>query len=67
MRKCIRCGEEMVENCDIKTSWWEDKLKIINLYNQTYKSKIGKPKVAVCPSCGEVSFYIKDVFKFIKK
>ena len=41
MRKCLRCGTEMKEDC----------------------TRIGKPKVAICPKCGEVSIYIEDVDK----
>ncbi len=31
--------------------------------NKLFGGRIGKPKVAICPKCGEVSIYIEDVEK----
>lgn len=28
-----------------------------------FKGRIGKPKIAVCPDCGEISMYIENVEK----
>ena len=53
MRKCICCGVEMDEN-----------YKITSGYGIVIRSKKGlsavKPKVAVCPQCGEVSIYVEE-------
>lgn len=63
MRKCLRCHEEMVENLDVKVDMQGYGIRI------TTKGVLGttveKPKVAVCPKCGEVSLYIEN-FKSIK-
>ena len=31
--------------------------------SKLFGGRIGKPKVAVCPQCGEISLYIEDVEK----
>ena len=31
--------------------------------NKLFSGRIGKPRVAVCPVCGEVSIYLEDVDK----
>jgi len=31
--------------------------------NKLFGGRIGKPKVAICPKCGEVSIYVEDVKK----
>ena len=67
MRKCIRCGEEMVENCDIKIEGGAYGIILANSTSRLFSGRIGKPKVAVCPKCGEVSIYIEEVSKLDKK
>lgn len=57
MRKCLRCGEEMVENGYLVTG---DKLApyvTIKGGSKTYDGQ--RPKVAVCPKCGELSLYVE--------
>ena len=56
MRKCLRCGTEMKENCAIKVEG-------AGYGNKLFGGRIGKPKVAICPKCGEVSIYVEDVEK----
>ncbi|MCI9223003.1 MAG: nucleic acid-binding protein [Oscillospiraceae bacterium] len=29
--------------------------------NKIFSGRIGRPRVAVCPECGEVSVYLEDV------
>ena len=31
--------------------------------NKLFGGRIGKPKVEICPKCGEVSIYVEDVEK----
>ncbi len=53
MRKCIRCGEEMRENYKITSGY--------GIVIRGEKGRVAaKPKVAVCPKCGEVSIYLED-------
>lgn len=61
MRKCIRCGSEMVTNLDVKVDAQGYGIKITK--SGVFDATIQKPKVAVCPSCGEISLYIQDTSK----
>ena len=63
MRKCIRCGTEMKEGCTIKVEGGGYGIVISTAENALLKGRIGKPKVAICPQCGEVSIYVEDVDK----
>lgn len=58
MRKCIRCQTEMIENCDIKVEGALYGIVIAKGEN-IFSKRIGKPKIAVCPKCGEISIYIQ--------
>lgn len=66
VRKCIRCKCDMLEGYEIETGketggvYLKDS-KIWNIYGS-----IDEIKVAVCPSCGELSFYIDDIDKLEK-
>jgi hypothetical protein len=31
--------------------------------NTLFKGRIGNPKVAICPECGDISIYVEDVNK----
>lgn len=65
MRNCIRCQAEMVENCDIKIQGAGHGI-VLSSTEKTFAKRLGKPKVAICPNCGEVSIYIEDVDKLNK-
>ncbi|WP_195268988.1 nucleic acid-binding protein [Eubacterium sp. 1001713B170207_170306_E7] len=58
MRICPHCQYEMSESFDIKIGSSGDGLKVTKegIFGET----IGKPKVAVCPKCGEVSIYLDE-------
>lgn len=59
MRQCIRCGEEMRENCDIKVEGSGVGIVLSSDESRLFGGRIGKPKVAICPHCGEVSIYLE--------
>ena len=61
MRKCIRCGNEMTSNYDIKVDAQGYGIKITE--SGVFGNTIQKPKIAICPVCGEVSLYIEDTAK----
>lgn len=61
MRKCIRCQSEMLENCDLKVEGAGYGLTAAVSTNRVFAGRIGKPKVSICPECGEISIYIEDV------
>ena len=50
----------MKENCALKTPYGmvlsSDEKKLVG-------GRLGKPKVAICPKCGEVSIYLEDLEK----
>ncbi len=62
MRECIRCGAEMKENCAIKVEG-AGYVFLSSNENKLFGGRIGKPKVAICPKCGEVSIYLEDLDK----
>ncbi|MBG9982957.1 nucleic acid-binding protein [Aerococcaceae bacterium DSM 111020] len=63
MRMCICCNTKMVENCGIKVKWAGYGIDLTDDENKLYGGRLGEPKMAICPSCGEVSIYLADVEK----
>lgn len=63
MRECIRCKTEMQENCDIRVQGAGYGIVLASDENKLFGGRIGKPKVAICPKCGEVSIYLEDIGK----
>lgn len=61
MRKCMRCEEEMIENCGIKVEGAGYGIVMATDDKKLWANRIGKPKVAICPKCGEVSIYVANV------
>lgn len=65
MRKCIRCQTNMIENCSIKVEGGAYGI-VMATGERVFANRIGKPKVAICPNCGEVSIYIENVDELTK-
>lgn len=63
MRKCLRCGAEMQEGCTVKVEGAGYGVVLSTEENKIFSGRIGKPRVAICPKCGEVSLYLEDVSK----
>lgn len=63
MRKCVRCGSEMKENCGIKVKGGAYGLVLTDDERKWWGGRMGAPKVAICPQCGEVSIYLEDLSK----
>ena len=63
MRKCIRCGAEMREDCAIKVEGAGYGIVLSYDAGKLFGGRIGQPRVAICPECGEVSIYLDDVSK----
>ena len=63
MRNCLRCGAQMQEGCTVKVEGAGYGVVLSTEENKLFSGRIGKPKVAVCPVCGEVSIYLDDVDK----
>jgi len=60
MRICPQCQSEMVEGYDIKVESAGYGIKISKGTGLLAK-RLEKPKVAICPKCGEVSMYIENL------
>ncbi len=61
MRKCLRCGTEMVEDWRIRPERGD--ACYISDGNDGFlrgKERLGQLKAAICPQCGEVSVYVDD-------
>lgn len=66
MRICKQCNCEMINGFDIKVDGAGYGIKITK--NSTiFSDKIEKPKIAICPKCGEVSLYIEKLEKILSK
>ena len=63
MRNCLRCGTEMQEGCTVKVEGAGYGVVLSTEENKLFSGRIGKPKVAIYPNCGEVSIYLEDVDK----
>lgn len=63
MRKCLRCGAGMQEGCTVKVEGAGYGIVLSTEEDKIFSGRIGKPKVAVCPGCGEVAVYLDDVDK----
>lgn len=59
-RKCVRCAGEMLENCDIKVEGAAYGI-IVASDTRIFADRLGKPNVAICKTCGEISLSVKDV------
>ena len=62
MRTCKQCDSEMVNGFDIKDDGASYGIKITK-NSAIFAERIEKPKVAICPKCGEVSLYIEKLDK----
>ncbi len=60
MRICRRCQCEMIEGFDVKVEGAGYGIKI-SKGTGIFANRIEKPKVAICPKCGEISLYIEDM------
>ena len=61
MRKCVRCGIEMVE--DLTVAVTNGAYGIDVREKGMLKGSLGKIKCAVCPECGYIETYIEDTEK----
>ena len=62
MRKCLRCGAEMLENWDVREDRRRSSITIDNGGSFVFGNdgRMGTLKAALCPQCGEVSLYVDD-------
>lgn len=60
MRICSQCQCEMLEGFDVKVEGAGYGIKI-SKGNGIFANRIEKPKVAICPKCGEISLYVENI------
>ncbi len=63
MRKCIRCGSIMKENCGIRVDGVTYGIVMTGDEKKAFSSRLGQPKVAICVECGEISMYVENTEK----
>lgn len=63
MRKCLRCGAAMKEDCAVKVAGAGYGIVLSSDSRKIFGGRMGEPKVAICPDCGEVSLYLEQVEK----
>lgn len=63
MRKCIRCGVEMVEGLDIRETMNDSTLRVTmpKTAGILPKNYLGDVKAAVCPLCGYIEPYLSQL------
>lgn len=61
MRRCLRCGADMIEGFGINVK--HEAYGITITRNEKYRpfGNLAAPKVAICPKCGEISLYLEDL------
>lgn len=62
MRKCIRCGAEMKEGLELKTTMHCEAIRVVRSGTTGTLSKnfLGEVRAAVCPACGQLELYVED-------
>ena len=58
MRKCLRCGVEMVENLAVMTTTESSEVDVRE--RGMFKFPLAKIKCAVCPECGYTETYVDN-------
>lgn len=58
MRICPQCKSEMIEGFDVKVEGGYYGIKI-SRGTGIFSKRFEKPKVAICPKCGEISMYLE--------
>lgn len=59
MRKCLRCGTEMQEDCTLYGGSFHDQV-LVGERGKLFP-KMRKLCCAVCPQCGYVELYVEDL------
>ena len=59
MRMCKQCNNKMTTGFDIKVENGAYGIKIAK-DDSLFAKRLDKPKVAICPNCGEISLYIEN-------
>lgn len=65
MRICNQCQCDMIEGFDITVEGGAYGIKISKGAG-IFAKRLEKPKVAICPKCGEISLYIERVDEILE-
>lgn len=60
MRTCRQCQSEMVEGFGVKVQRTGYGIQITR-GTGFFSKRMEKPRVAICPNCGEVSMYLENL------
>lgn len=60
MRDCLRCQSQMLEGFDMKVDGAGYGVTITKT-TKFFAKRLEKPKVAIWPHCGEISFYLENI------
>lgn len=60
MRVFKHCNSNMIEGFDVKVEGGGYGIKI-SKGDGIFAKRLEKPKVAICPKCGEISLYIENI------
>ena len=64
-RKCLRCGNQMLENCKANISGSGQYVSQISKKNGLLKKIQSDCSVAVCSNCGYVELYVDEPHYFV--
>ena len=68
MRNCLRCQTEMIEDAaPVIRGGGNGRLELRGGLGDFSMFETFALKAAVCPNCGEISFYMEDFRNFAKK
>ena len=65
-RICNQCQTEMIEECKVTVEGDLSGIKISQKGKGLFNNISAKTKAAVCPDCGNITFYIDEYKKFKK-
>lgn len=65
MRVCRNCKCNMIKGFDAKVEGGAYGIKI-SQGEGIFAKRLEKPKVAICPKCGEISFYIDNINEILQ-
>lgn len=65
MRKCLRCGDEMIEGLHLISDNIAGGLEIVEKRIISGNTVV-KPKLCLCSKCGYIELYVDDVEKVRK-
>ncbi len=63
-RKCLRCGDQMIENCKANISGSGQYISHVSKKDGFLKKAQSDCNLAVCSNCGYLEFYVDEPHNF---